>query len=103
MTPTTLIPGTATAAGAATAPPTAWTLRRPAAPIPLLLAAVLAALGVALVTARRRTGARPARWLPVPVVVTLAVAAAWRSAGRVSHGPPLLTATWPGAIFPGAP
>ena len=71
MTSTTLILGTAAAAGAATAPPAAWALARAAAPIPLSPAAVLAALGVAVATARGLSGAWPDWWLPVPVLLTV--------------------------------
>jgi leader peptidase (prepilin peptidase) / N-methyltransferase len=74
MTPTTLLLGTAAAAGAATAPPTAWALNRAAAPIPVLATAVLAALGVAAATGRWLTGGWPGWWLPVPVLLTIVAA-----------------------------
>jgi leader peptidase (prepilin peptidase)/N-methyltransferase len=74
MTSTTLILGTAAAAGAATAPPTAWALNRASAPVSVPLTAVLAALGVAAATARWLTGGWPGWWLPVPVLLTIVAA-----------------------------
>ncbi|WP_284750505.1 prepilin peptidase [Amycolatopsis sp. RTGN1] len=74
MPPTIFVLTTAAAAGAATAPPAAWALDRAKAPIPVRRAAVLAAVGVLLVTACWLAGSGPAWWLPVPLTLT-AVAA----------------------------
>jgi leader peptidase (prepilin peptidase)/N-methyltransferase len=57
-------------AGAATAPVAASLLRRAGAPIPLTVAAGLAALGLAAVCSRWQSGGWPGWWLPVPCVLT---------------------------------
>ncbi|VVJ17165.1 Uncharacterised protein [Amycolatopsis camponoti] len=71
MPPTIFVLTTAAAAGAVTAPLAAWALARADAPIPVWRAAALAAVGVAMVTARWQAGGRPGWWLPVPVVLTV--------------------------------
>jgi leader peptidase (prepilin peptidase)/N-methyltransferase len=71
MPPTIFILITAAAAGAVTAPLTAWALGRAGAPIPVWRAAVLAAAGVAVVTAHGLAGGRPGWWLPVPLLLTV--------------------------------
>ncbi|MFI5586657.1 prepilin peptidase [Amycolatopsis sp. NPDC051758] len=71
MTSPTLITTAAAATGAATAPLTATLLKRAAAPIPVPATAVLAALGVAAVTAGWLAGTLPGWWVPVPVLLTV--------------------------------
>ncbi|MGK3203674.1 prepilin peptidase [Amycolatopsis sp. MEPSY49] len=59
------------AAAAATAPVTARALNRARAPIPRKLAAVVTALATAVTAVRWASGAWPAWWLPIPVVLTI--------------------------------
>ncbi|MEU7783775.1 A24 family peptidase [Amycolatopsis sp. NPDC049159] len=70
MPPTILTLTAAAATGAATAPLAKRALDRADAPIPLALAALLTALTTTAATARWLTGAWPAWWLPVPLVLT---------------------------------
>ncbi|SFW88958.1 prepilin peptidase [Amycolatopsis australiensis] len=71
MSPTILVLTAAAAAGAVTTPPAAWALGHADAPIPAPRAAVLAAAGVAVVTARWLAGGLPGWWLPVPAALTV--------------------------------
>ncbi|MEV6642156.1 prepilin peptidase [Amycolatopsis sp. NPDC051371] len=71
MPPTIFVLTTAAAAGAATAPLSAWALGRAEAPIPVRRAAALAAAGVTLVTALWLSGGCPGWWLPVPILLTI--------------------------------
>lgn len=57
-------------AAAGSAPVAAVLLRRADAPIPVAVAAGLAALGTGLVCWRWSAGAWPGRWLPVPCLLT---------------------------------